>query len=214
MAKNKTTPRRGRGKSKSKAESMTGKKAATTEVRQVGEGHNSGELALPKPDDWDFHFRSIKGLAEKSATAASLLRHAKKSAEKSGINMEAMNRTLSEDKAPDPAKMTRFLEQLGLGLKQSGSTLAITVHDSLAGDVADQSYKRGFADGEAGRTANNKYPENSDLAKQYTRGWMHGTGKNLGKTPEEVDAALADEGDEAEQIGRGASVERQPEHVH
>lgn len=211
MAKAKSNGSRGgrtKGSRKSKAESMTGAKAAKVEVRGGATiGDNSGEFALPKPDDWDFHFRTIKGLAEKSQTAASLLRHAKTSAKKAGIDMEAMNRTLSEDKAPDPAKMARYLEQLNLGLKQSGSPIAITVHDTILGDVNEAAYKRGFADGEGGKSANNRYPENSDLSKQYTRGWQHGTGKNLGQTPEQVDAAMADEEFEAAAPARTAETE-------
>lgn len=180
---------------KSKAESMTEAKANSVEVRTAagGIGDNSGELALPKPDDWDHHFRSIKGLAERAATANSHLRHAKTAAKKSGIDMDAMNRALAEDRDPDPVKLRRFVEQLGLGLKQLGSHVAITVHDTSLGDSEDLAQERGFQNGEAGKTYDNPYPAGTSLHARYHRGHMYGQGKVMNLTPEQVDANLAND---------------------
>lgn len=187
MAPKKKSPKKNAGR-RSRAESMTGKKAGKTEVRKIGIGDNS-ELALPAPDDWNHHKKSIAGWREKVTTAQSNLRNAIKTAKKAGINMDSLNMVVGIERANDPKKALDFFSQVDLGLNLSESSLRLTVHDTLAGDEMDLVYKRGFADGSAGRTADNKYPESSDLALEYARGWKHGTGKNLGLTPEQVDAS-------------------------
>ncbi len=188
---------KGRGPRKSKAEAMTGAGANSVEVRTVGIGDNS--LNLPAPDDYEHHMRSIRGLKEKSATAASLLRHAKTSANKACPGLAAsIEETLAIEREGDPVKLQKRLNLLGMGLKTINSTIQLSVFDSLGGEVTEQAYKRGYADGENGVTASSRMPEGSDLDREYMRGWNHGTGKNMGQTPEQVDAALssADAADE------------------
>lgn len=164
-------------------------KAETVEHRKIGIGDNS-QLALPAPDDYAHHMKTIRGLKEKSATAASLLRHAKTSANKACSGLAAsIEETLAIEREGDPIKLQKRLELLGIGLKQIGSTIEVTIFDSLAGDELELVYKRGHADGKAGRTADNKYPEGSDLHAEYARGWRHGTASNLGLTAEQADAA-------------------------
>lgn len=171
------------------------KKAAKgdeVESRTAGIGDNS-QLALPAPDDYEHHMKTIKGTKDKLETAKSLLRHAKEAANKCCPGLAAsIEETLKIERDGDPAKLQKRLEMLGIGLKQIGSSVQLTVFDTLAGEVEDQAYTRGFADGEGGKTMNNRYPDGSPLAKAYVRGWHHGTGKNLGQTPEQVDAALAE----------------------
>lgn len=163
----------------------------TVNVRAV-EGSNS-EMAIPEPTDWDHHKKTIIGYREKISTAQGLLRNAIKTAKKSGIDMQAMDMSISIERKNDPRKTKNFFDQLGLGLELSGSTIKLTAHDTLAGDEEDLVYKRGYADGEAGRTPENKYPSGSDLAATYDKGWRHGTAKNLGMTPEQSDAAYAEQ---------------------
>lgn len=183
------------GKRRSKAENMTGAKANAVEVRKVGIGDNS-ELEFLDPNDFDHHYRTIKGLKEKAATANSHVRHAKNAANKTRPGLAAtVELTIAIEREDDPVKLKRHLEMLGVGLKQIGSSIQLNVFDSLAGEVQEQAYNRGFADGEGGKTSNSRYPEGSDLNAQYSKGWAHGSGKNMGQTVDQVDAALAS-GDE------------------
>jgi hypothetical protein len=174
-------------KRKSKAESMTGKKAAEVEVRTIGD---NSQLPLPKPDDYKHHMKTIKGALDRVETAKSLLNHAKSAANKSCPGMaDSIKQTLQIERENDPAALQKRLEMLGIGLDVIGHTLQLTVWDTLAGDEEDMVYKRGHADGAAGRTASNKYPENSTLAETYARGWRDGTASNLGLTAEQAEAA-------------------------
>lgn len=168
-------------------------KAETVEPRTIGIGDNS-QLALPAPDDYAHHMKTIRGLKEKSATAASLLRHAKTSANKACAGLAAsIEETLAIEREGDPIKLQKRLELLGMGLKQIGSTIEVTIFVTLAGDEEDLVYKRGHSDGKAGKTADNKYPEASSLHALYAKGWRHGTAENLGLTPEQADAADEDQ---------------------
>ncbi len=168
----------------------------TVETRTVGIGDNS-ELKLPAPDDWNHHKKSIAGWREKVTTAQSHLRNAIKLAKKAGVNMESLSLVVGIERDNDPKKAASFFSQVGLGLELSESSLRVTVHDTLAGDEESLVYKRGYADGEAGRTPENKYPSGSDLAATYDRGWRHGTAKNLDMTPEQSDAAYEESQQEA-----------------
>lgn len=168
-------------------------KDETVEVRTAGIGDNS-ELALPAPDDYAHHMKAIKGNMDKLETAKSMLSHAKKAADKSCPGLAAsIGETLRIEREGDPVKLQKRFEFLGMGLKQIGSTIQLSVFDSLKGEVSQQAYDRGFADGEAGKTANSGYPEGSDLAGDYAKGWHHGTGKNMGLTPEQVDVSLSED---------------------
>lgn len=171
-------------------------KDETVEVRTAGIGDNSG-LDLPAPDDWNHHKKSILGWREKVTTAQSHLRNAIKTAKSAGIDMDAMNMVVGIERTNDPKKAVSFFRQVDLGLENGESTLRLTVHDTLAGDEEDIVYKRGFADGKAGRTAQNDYPEKSSLHSLYAKGWRHGTADNLGVSPEEADRAIEEEQKEA-----------------
>lgn len=171
---------------------MTGAKENEVEVRTPAAGDNS-QLALPAPDDFQHHYKAIKGCKDKQATAASLLKHAKEAANKSSPGLAKMiENTIAIERQNDPAALMRHFELIGYGLRQINFPVQLSVFDTLAGDTKEQVYKRGFADGESARTANNKYPAGSDLAAEYDRGYRHGTSKNLGVTPEESDAAMSD----------------------
>jgi hypothetical protein len=186
-ARKKATSQRGARKRRGASESMTGAKENEVEVRSIGD---NSSLAVPEPDDWKHHRKAILGWREKVTTAQGGLRNAIKQAKKSGVDMKAFDLVVGIERQNDPAKTLNFFQQLDMGLSLSGeTTIRITPHDTLAGDQIELVYKRGFADGEAGRTASNDYPETSDLAAEYARGWRHGTGKNLGLTPEQVDAS-------------------------
>lgn len=182
MAKKKSTKKPTRRRAKATKEE-------TVEVRTPAIGDNNAALAIPEPDDWNHHKKTILGWREKVTTAQSHLRNAIKQAKKAGVNMESFNLVVGIERENDPSKALQFFKQIDLGLSLGESSVRITPHDTLAGDQTELVYKRGYADGEAGRTADNRYPENSELHATYARGWRHGTGKNLGLSPEQVDAA-------------------------
>lgn len=189
-----------RGGKKSKAESVTEAKANEVEVRTVvGIGDNS-QLALPAPDDYAHHMKTIKGYMDKLETAKSILSHAKTAANKACPGLAAsIAETLKFEREGDPIKLQKRLEMLGMGLKQIGSTIQLSVFDSLAGDEMDMVYQRGLADGKAGKTPDCRYPEGSDLAEQYNAGWRHGTAENMGVSAADADAAVAEASADADE---------------
>lgn len=187
MAKKKKTAGTRAGRSRrGKGESNTEAKANAVEVRTAV---STMDLPLPTPDDYQHHKKSILGFLEKKRTADSHYRTALKKAQSSGIDTDAMLEANRIVRANDPKGTATKLNQLAFALEQEGFSIHITVHDTLAGDQMQLVYRRGYADGEAGRTADNKYPETTDLHAEYNRGWRHGTGKNMKLTPEQVDSA-------------------------
>jgi hypothetical protein len=182
-----------RGSRKSRAEAFTGAKEAAVETRSA-----APSFELPAPDDHEYHKKQVLGYLEQKESAHGRYRKAIDTAEKAGVDTKALLNAHKLKKENDPIKMRRHYEQMAFALKQEGYPIALTVHDTLEGEVNEVAYKRGFNDGENGRTAANPYPEQSDLSNQYAKGWEHGTAKNLGLTPEESDAALAEDGDEDE----------------
>jgi hypothetical protein len=186
---------------KARAEADTGAKANAVEVRTAAKIGDNSKLKLPAPDTFDHHYKSIRGAQDKVKTAQALSSQASESANKASPGLaKVIKDTLKIENENDPIKLARHLEMMGMGLKQINSPIQLTVFDTLQGDVADQAYKRGFDDGENGRTANNAYPDGSDLATAYGDGWRHGTAKNLGITPKEADAALL-QADQTEGMG-------------
>lgn len=186
MAPKKKSPKK-KGSRRSKAESMTGAKAGKTEVRRIGD---NSQLSLPEPDDYAHHLKSIKGCMEKVATASSLLRHAKQSANKSCPGLAAsVTETIAIEREGDPVKLQKRLELLGMGLKQIDSSIQLTVFDTLAGDEEELVAKRGYEDGKAARPMNNKYPEGSSLSDLYAENWRMGQAENMGWSDSKKEAA-------------------------
>lgn len=194
----KASPSKSRGKSnkprssrarRGRSESMTGAADAKVEVRKAGEL----DLQQVEIDDADFdmHFRAAKTAKETAEKYQSLYRSQLKAAKKvSPALAEAVKWALGSE-GKDAADIKREMEIKGYVLKRQGSPIQLTVHDTLLGDTMESYYKRGHADGEAGKTADARAPEGSDLHSEYMRGWQHGTAKNLGLSPEQSDAALA-----------------------
>lgn len=155
-------------------------KAETVEVRTVaGIGDNS-QLALPAPDDYEHHMKSIRGAKDKLETAKSLLSHAKTAANKTCPGLAAsISETLQIEREGDPVKLQTRLEMLGMGLKHIGSTIQLSVFDTLAGDEEELVARRGYEDGKAARPCNNKYPVGSSLADLYNENWQKGQAENM-----------------------------------
>lgn len=176
--------RRGGGR-RSRAESMTGAKENEVEVRTIGD---NSDLALPAPDDYAHHMKTIRGCRDRLATASSLLSHAKKSANKCAPGLAAsVEETLKIERENDPVKLRTRLEMLGLGLKQIDSSIQLNVFDTLAGDQKEMVARRGYEDGKAARPQSSDYPEGSDLAALYSENWLKGQAEifNITKAPEE-----------------------------
>lgn len=189
--KSKKGTRAGRSR-RGKGENMTEKKANQVEVRTA---LGQGDLQLPAPDDYQHHKKSIVGTLEKLETAKSLYRKALQSAKSAGIDTDALLEARRIVRANDPKGTAQKMAQLAFCLEQEGFSIAITVHDTLAGDQMETVYRRYYADGKAGKTLDNRYPSGSDLELQANRAWRHGTAANLSPplSPEQADAALEDE---------------------
>lgn len=143
--------------------------------------------------DFNLHLKSIKSALDKKETAMSLLRTCRKRAKEASPEiLSAVDFALSFERL-DQDELARRLQLMGFALKHTESPIQLTLHNTLLGDATETAYKRGFKDGEAGRTARVDYPDGSDLAKEYTRGWNHGTAKNLGVSPEQADVAIAED---------------------
>lgn len=192
MAKKGSTAGKRAGRARrGKSESMTGAKEAAVEVRKVGGMGDNSSLAMPEPQDWDHHKKSIRGWREKVATATSGLRNAIKGAKKAGVNMESLNLVVGIERQNDPAKAMQFFQQIDLGLSLSEeSTLRITPHDTLAGDQEDLVAQRFYEAGKAGRTFDCRYPESSDLYSLARDSWVKGQAEVLGIPAEQVSSGL------------------------
>ncbi len=170
-------------------------KAAEAEANAV-EGNPVLDLKPIEIDEGTFevHLKAIKSALDKKETAMSLLRTCRKRAKEAGDDiLDAVDAALKFERM-DQNDVAHQLQILGFALKKTDNPIQLSLYNTLLGDEKEQAYNRGFKDGEAGKTAQNDYPEGSDLAAEYTRGWDHGTAKNLGFSPEETDAIKAGDG--------------------
>lgn len=222
MAKNGKAGKGTRGSRarRGKSEDFTGAAEAKVETRAATP---ASELDLPKPDDLAYHKKTITGYREQVSSAQGRLRNAIKAAKKSGIDMWSLDQTIAAERENDPVAVRKRFEQLAMGFRESGLPIQITVHDTLAGDVTEAAYKRGFEAGKNGQTLNNVYPKGSDLAEQYATGWRNGMASNVKGGTEAVQNGEADEVDEADGDGIeadappapiGAAERREPEFAH
>lgn len=164
-------------------------------------------LNIPTPKDLKHHYSTILGFKKKVNDANSNLRNAYSQAEAAGLDTQSIRDAVTKGKK-DPFALRSYFTQLGMHLAELGLPFQIHLFDTIAGTPADQAYKTGYAVGEAGQTPNNIYPAGSSPHLAYNRGVAHGIGKNLGQTPEQVDAALADNGPAAQ--GEGDNVTKGP----
>lgn len=179
--------RKSRAGGKSKAESVTGKKAGEAEMRKVGQN----ELPICQPDDFKFHMASIKGFMEKATTANAALRNAIKSAKKVNPHLPAIIKEALALERNDPAEKRAYLENLGMALKEIGAPFQLGIFD-IAQDPLVQAKREGLEDGKAGRPASNKYVEGSAPYAEYMAGWQEGQGLLLGlNTPKNGAGAQA-----------------------
>lgn len=195
MAKSKKKTKvtaRGAKKRRGKGESMTGAKANQVEVRHaIGQG----DLHLPEPNDYQHHKKSLLGAIDKQRTATSLVRTARKNALAAGVDPDAILEANRIVRANDPKGTANKLNQLAFALGQEGFSIAITVHDTLAGDQMDLVYRRYYGDGKGGKALENEYPVGSDLAAQAARAWRHGMASNMNVSPEDSDKACEEDED-------------------
>lgn len=188
MAKTKNAGKRGSRKRRGSGEDMTESKANEVEMR-------TGELALAPiqidDKDFDVHYKAIKAATDKKETAMALLRTCKKNAKAAGQDvLDAVNLAMSLERQ-DVDEVKRKVQLMGYTLKKIDSPYQIAMYDQLAGDVHDQAYKRGKVDGEAGKMADCPYPEGTDLADDYSRGWQDVQNARVnGFEGDDVDASL------------------------
>lgn len=182
MASKRST-KKGGGKRKSRAESVTGKKAASVEVRKLKRAKVAGEqpeetaaLALPKPADWNHHYKTIAGYQDKLETAKSHLQSAMKAANECIPGLAATIKRVRTIERQDPAEFRAEMERLGFGLAQIGAPVQLAIFDANM-DPEKQAKQEGLADGKGDRGASAKYPEGSKLHAVYMEGWAEGQGQ-------------------------------------
>ena len=200
MAKN------GKGKSRgSRGRKKVEDKADQVEVRE-------GELELKTIEiddgDFDMHLKSIKGAKERFDTAKRLYDSCCKSAKKVSEDLLNSIKRAIKFEGMDIADIKKQLEIDGYVLKRAGSSVQLTIHDTLLGDVNAAAEKRGHADGKAGRSANCPYPEGTELARLYFGGWNAGQAELIGADDDD-----GDDDDDGEHALAGAD-EREPAPVH
>lgn len=169
--------RKSRG-STSKAESMTGAKENAVEMRKASE--LPVDTVQIDRKDFDFHFNAAKSDREIMKRYQGKFRERLAAAKKVSPHLaEAVKLALKVENA-DPEEIRAILEVNRFVLDALGCSTQLILHDTLLGDAKEQAYARGFKDGEAGRSANNRYPEKSEFAEQYMTGWRNGQAKLLG----------------------------------
>jgi len=141
--------------------------------------------------DFDMHFRALKGAVEKMKTAKNLYDGCCKSAKKVSPELLDAVKYAIKLEGLDAADVKRELEIKGYALKRTGSSVQLTIHDTLLGDEEDLAYRRGKEAGASGKSNANPYPKASSLAEEYDRGWRAGVGGNLGLTEGETEDAVS-----------------------
>jgi len=184
-------PKGTRAKAKDKTELRTEAKQAVKEhVAQA-------TMNMPQPKDLEHHYRSVKGFAEKAATANSHLRTARKTAKEAGVDLAALDRMFKYERM-DEHEVRAELAQLSKHMEIQGHPVQIALFEAKNGNVDEEAYRVGRRHCEMGRAAENPYPEGSTPAAQYERGYMELTAERLGVTKEEL--AAATEQGEGEQL--------------
>jgi len=184
MAKSKNGKSKGgRGRKK------TVDKDDVTEVRK-------GELELKQIEiddgDFDLHLRSLKGAKEKFDTAKRLYDSCCKAAKKVSAQLLDAIKFAIKLEGMDAADVKTELEIKGYVLKRSGSSVQLTIHDTLLGDVLDVAYDRGKEAGGNGKPCASPYPKGSDLEERWCTGWRNAVGGTLGLTEEETEEAVSE----------------------
>lgn len=175
MAKAKTN---GTGRKRGRPAKKTVDKADAVEVR-------TGELELKQVEiddgDFDLHFRGVKAAKEKMEQYQSAYRSALKSAKKVSDDLANSIKDALRFETMDSHDIKRQLEISGYVLKRQGSPIQLTIHDGLLGDALEVAFKRGEADGLAGKGNANPYPASSDLAGRYDTGHIEGQTQLIAK---------------------------------
>jgi hypothetical protein len=197
MAKKAKSTKKPRGGRRSRAESMTGSKAAQVEVRS---GSLIPDIEL-SDKDINHHFNAIKRATETKDSAVSALRTAMKKADEThpGLGAELKDQITLERK-DSTAELAAELSLKARVLQARGTTIQINIFDTMAGDQLDQVYRRFYKDGKDGKPLDNRYPAGSDLHAQAARAWRHGMAANMNPplSPEQSDAAVAEDMSEIE----------------
>lgn len=188
--KGSTAGKRSGRKRRGSGEDMTGAKADQVEVR-------TGSLIKPvelSEKDINHHFTAIKNATESKDTYVGKLRNAKKAADQSHPGLAAeIEKQMRAERKDDMTAVAGQLSLQAAVMRARGSTLQLTIFDTLAGDQMDLIYRRYYKDGKEAKPLANEYPVGSDLAAQAARAWRHGQAANMGLTPEKADEAVGND---------------------
>lgn len=157
---------------------------------------DASALPLPTPDTYNFHKAQIVGFAEKKETANANYRNALKSAQKAGIDTDALLQARKDKRADDPVKVRRHLEQYAFALAQEGFPVVLTVHDVTYGTSVEAAAAKAKHDFEAGKFADNPYPDGSEESKAYSDKFSALTAERLGVSEEDGESSHNDDAEE------------------
>ena len=180
----------GKGRKRSKSEASTGAKENAAEMRK-------GELSLGEPvvidsSTFHFHLKAIKSATERKDTANNLLRGCYKAAKQVNEHLgDKIKKVIELERSNDPAKFKAELEVLGIALKETGSPIQLTIHDTLMGDQDELAYKRGKDAGGNGKPCASPYPKGTSLDEQWCTGWRNAVGGTLGLSEQETEEAVS-----------------------
>jgi len=172
----------------SKARKAKVEKQDQTEVRTGGE-LDLQQIAIDD-DDFDMHHRALKGAVEKMKTAKNLYDGCCKAAKKVSPELLDAVKFAIKLEGMDAADIKRELEIKGYALKRTGSSVQLTIHDTLLGDETELAYKRGKEAGGNGKPCASQYPAGTDLDAQWRTGWRNAVGGTLGLSEEETEDAI------------------------
>jgi len=169
-----------------------GRKAKVEKQDQVEVREGELELKSIEIDDGDFdmHHRAISNAVERMKQAKNLYDGACKAAKKVSEDLLNSVKRAIKFAGMDVEDIKKQLEIDGYVLKRTGSSVQLTIHDTLLGDEEDLAYRRGKAAGGNGKSLNNPYPSGTALAERYATGWRNAVGGTLGLSEEETEDAI------------------------
>lgn len=129
---------------------------------------------LPSDRDALHAFETLARLKDKSKTAAGHVSDQKKKMKESGLDVKAFEEIMRLERA-DPLDVAAQLREMQRLARLRGLPIQIGLFETKYKSVEDQAFAMGYADGKAGRPANeSQWPEEAPGNQDYHRGWQEG----------------------------------------
>jgi ribosome modulation factor len=157
------------GASKAGAEKSDGKKRTGRVLPDL-----LTNAELPKLKDFEHHFKTIKGLQEKAATANSLVRGAKKAAKQAGIDTQAIADAISYERQ-DPDAVRDYFRQLRATFQVAGVHVQLDMFNEGSISRKAQIFDEGYKAGQAGKSeSDNPHDANTKAGQTWLAGYHAG----------------------------------------